>query len=56
MYVKDYLEKKYGDQMLENGGLKVYTTLDWDKQQIAEKANDNEVEVPQPVVSQEPQR
>lgn len=38
MYVKDYLEKKYGDQMLEQGGLKVYTTLDWDKQQAAEKA------------------
>lgn len=38
MYVKDYLEKKYGDQMLEQGGLKVYTTLDWDKQQLAEQA------------------
>lgn len=38
MYVKDYLEKKYGVQMLEQGGLKVYTTLDWDKQQIAEQA------------------
>ena len=38
MYVKDYLEKKYGDQMLEQGGLKVYTTLDWDKQQAAEQA------------------
>lgn len=38
MYVRDYLEKKYGDQMLEQGGLKVYTTLDWDKQQAAEQA------------------
>ncbi len=38
MYVKDYLEKQYGDQVVEQGGLKVYTTLDWNKQQIAEQA------------------
>ncbi|HAV11216.1 MAG TPA: penicillin-binding protein [Candidatus Moranbacteria bacterium] len=38
MYVKEYLEGKYGQDVLEKGGLKVYTTLDWDKQQIAEKA------------------
>lgn len=38
MYVKEYLEKNYGEQAVEQGGLKVYTTLDWDKQQIAEKA------------------
>ncbi len=38
MYVKEYLENKYGDQAVEEGGLKVYTTLDWDKQQIAEQA------------------
>jgi len=38
MYVKEYLESKYGEQTVEQGGLKVYTTLDWDKQQIAEKA------------------
>lgn len=38
MYVKEYLEKNYGQQAVEQGGLKVYTTLDWDKQQIAEKA------------------
>lgn len=38
MYVKEYLETKYGEQTVEQGGLKVYTTLDWDKQQIAEKA------------------
>lgn len=37
MYVKEYLEKTYGEQAVEQGGLKVYTTLDWDKQQIAEK-------------------
>ncbi|MFZ3031925.1 MAG: transglycosylase domain-containing protein, partial [Candidatus Moraniibacteriota bacterium] len=38
MYIKDYLQEKYGDQAVEQGGLKVITTLDWDKQQIAEQA------------------
>ncbi|GBE16961.1 penicillin-binding protein 2D [bacterium BMS3Abin15] len=37
MYVKEYLEDKYGYEAVERGGYKVYTTLDWDKQQIAEK-------------------
>lgn len=38
MYIKDYLEQKYGEQLVEQGGLKVYTTLDWSKQQAAEQA------------------
>lgn len=38
MYIKEYLESKYGDQAIEQGGLKVYTTLDWDKQKAAEQA------------------
>ena len=38
MYVKDYLQEKYGDQAIEQGGYKVITTLDWEKQQIAEEA------------------
>ncbi|MFZ2192654.1 MAG: PBP1A family penicillin-binding protein [Candidatus Moraniibacteriota bacterium] len=38
MYIKEYLSNKYGEQALEQGGLKVYTTLDWDKQKAAEKA------------------
>jgi 1A family penicillin-binding protein len=37
MYVRDYLEEQYGTDFLEKEGLKVITTLDWDKQQIAEK-------------------
>ncbi len=37
MYIKEYLEDKYGEQAVEQGGLKVYTTLDWEKQQVAEK-------------------
>ena len=38
MYVKDYLVSKYGEQVVEQGGLKVYTTLDWNMQQAAESA------------------
>lgn len=38
MYVREYLQEKYGDQALEQGGYKVYTTLDWNLQQAAEKA------------------
>ena len=37
MYVKQYLENKYGEDFLKRGGLKVYTTLDWDLQDYAEK-------------------
>lgn len=35
-YVKEQLEKMYGEDTIEKGGLKIYTTLDWDKQQLAE--------------------
>ncbi len=37
MMVKQYLEEKYGKDMLENGGLKVITTLDADLQVKAEE-------------------
>lgn len=37
MYIKNYLEEKYGDDYVLKNGLRVYTTLDWDIQQIAEK-------------------
>lgn len=37
MYVKDYLESKYGEDFVLKNGLKVYTTLDWGTQQIAEE-------------------
>jgi len=36
MYVKELLAAKYGDKMLEEGGLKITTTLDLDKQKVAE--------------------
>ncbi|KKW41945.1 MAG: Penicillin-binding protein, 1A family [Candidatus Magasanikbacteria bacterium GW2011_GWA2_56_11] len=37
-YTEERLVEKYGESMVEKGGLRVITTLDWDKQQIAEKA------------------
>jgi 1A family penicillin-binding protein len=36
--VSSYLEEKYGQTTVRKGGLKVVTTLDWDKQQKAETA------------------
>lgn len=36
MFVKDYLEKKYGKDVLEQGGLKITTTLNYELQSKAE--------------------
>ena len=41
MYIKDLLADKYGEKMIEQGGLKIYTTLDLYKQQAAEDAITN---------------
>lgn len=38
MYVKEILTEKYGEKTVDQGGLRVYTTLDLDKQKIAEEA------------------
>ena len=37
LYVKKYLDEKYGDDYLKEKGLRVYTTLDWDIQQYVEQ-------------------
>ncbi|MDO9231614.1 MAG: PBP1A family penicillin-binding protein [bacterium] len=37
-YVKEFLEKEYGDLDLETEGLKIYTTLDYDMQKRAEES------------------
>lgn len=37
-YVKEILEKKYGQDVIETGGLQVYTTLDLKQQKVAELA------------------
>lgn len=37
MYVKELLADKYGEKALEEGGLKITTTLDWEKQRVADE-------------------
>jgi len=37
-YIRELLSEKYGETMIEQGGLKVVTTLDYDLQKDAEKA------------------
>lgn len=36
MYIREYLEQKYGDDVVQNGGLKVITTIDYDLQKKLE--------------------
>ncbi|MFH0864411.1 MAG: transglycosylase domain-containing protein [Candidatus Gottesmanbacteria bacterium] len=43
MYVKDQLVKKYGEKLVEQGGLKVITTLDLDIQEFAQNTVATEV-------------
>lgn len=43
-YVKDLLVQKYGQRMVEQGGLNVYTTLDLDIQNNAQKILSEEVD------------
>ena len=44
MYVRQYLEEKYGPELVEQGGLEVTTTLDYEIQKLAEQAVSAEVE------------
>jgi 1A family penicillin-binding protein len=37
MMVLAYLEKQYGTDFIQTGGLKIITTLDWNMQELAEK-------------------
>ncbi len=37
MYIKEILEEKYGKDLVEKGGLRVTTTLDWELQKKAEE-------------------
>lgn len=43
MYVKDQLEQRYGASLVEQGGLKVTTTLDWELQEKAQSAVAEEI-------------
>ncbi len=37
MYIREYLDERYGRNFIEKKGLKVYTTIDWELQQLAEQ-------------------
>lgn len=37
LYVKEQLVEEFGEEEVEKGGFNVYTTLNWDMQQLAEK-------------------
>lgn len=36
-YIQDYLEQKYGEDLIQNNGFRVITTLDYDMQKTAEE-------------------
>lgn len=42
--VKSYLDSKYSKELLKEKGLKVYTTIDWHLQELAEKSITEKVE------------
>lgn len=44
LWVKEQLEEEYGQVIVEQGGLKVTTTIDFDKQKMAEEAITNNIE------------
>ncbi|MFH1720232.1 MAG: penicillin-binding protein [Patescibacteria group bacterium] len=44
LWIKEQLEEKYGKDIVEQGGLKVTTTLDWKLQEAAEKAVENQAQ------------
>ncbi len=41
LFVRDYLNDKYGEDFVARAGLKVYTTLDWKLQEAAQEAVEN---------------
>ncbi|MDP3093834.1 MAG: PBP1A family penicillin-binding protein [bacterium] len=47
IWIKGLLEEKYGENFLKEKGLKVYTTLDWDLQEAAEKIVEERVKINQ---------
>ncbi|PIS09665.1 penicillin-binding protein [Candidatus Beckwithbacteria bacterium CG10_big_fil_rev_8_21_14_0_10_34_10] len=44
MYIKSLLEERYGEAVIEQGGLKVHTTLDWELQKEAQEIVSEEIE------------
>lgn len=37
MYIRAILAEKYGEKNIEQGGFKIYTTIDWELQKLAER-------------------
>ena len=56
MMVRDYLNNKYGEDVVEKGGLKVITTLDWKLQEIAEATIEEGAERNSPIISRQKRR
>ena len=52
MYVKQQLIDQFGDAVVESGGLRVKTTLDYKIQQQAEKIVKDEVAVDKKLIAQ----
>ncbi len=44
-YIREYLENKYGYKYLQRAGLKIYTTLDYDIQKLAEKTISESIDI-----------
>jgi 1A family penicillin-binding protein len=44
MYVRDQLVERYGEEVVETGGLEVITTLDYDVQKLAEEVVKSEID------------
>lgn len=44
MYVKQQLAKQFGEEMVDNGGLQIKTTLDWNIEKEAEKILNEEID------------
>ncbi len=49
-YIRQYIEEEYGVDRLYNGGLKVYTTIDWELQQAADSAISGRLDTLQAVI------
>ena len=45
LWVKQQLENQFSEELLQQGGLKVFTSLDWDMQKIAEETVKEGVEI-----------
>ncbi len=51
IWVKGILEEKYGEDFLREKGAKIYTSLDWDLQEYAEKVVEERVKINQVYLS-----